>query len=73
MPPGARRGTLGRMTSGTDDTDEKTGADKAADDAATALTGLAAHPFTGEPDQPARDEPDDEPEVPDAEPPGVDR
>jgi hypothetical protein len=60
------------MTSPTDE-GPKTGADKAADDAATALTGVAAHPFTGEPDQPARDEPDASPEAPDAEPPGTSR
>jgi hypothetical protein len=61
------------MTTGTEDDGETTGADKAAEDAANALTGVAAHPFTGEPEQPARDEPDDEPDAPDAEPPGSSR
>jgi len=61
------------MTQGTNDDTPKTGADKAAEDAASALTGVAAHPFTGEPEEPARDEPDDDPERPDAEAPGTSR
>jgi hypothetical protein len=61
------------MTQGTHDEGPKTGADRAADDAASALTGQDPHPFTGEPEEPARDEPDDDPQVPDAEPPGTSR
>ena len=61
------------MTQGPDDDVQTTAGDPAAADAASAVTGQHAHPFTGEPEKPARDEPDDAPDVPDAEPPGTAR
>ena len=61
------------MTRGNDDEGPTSAGDPAAADAASALTGQDPHPFTGEPEDPARDEPDDDPEQPDAEPPGVNR
>jgi hypothetical protein len=61
------------MTQGTEDDGPTTAGDPAAADAASAVTGQHPHPFTGEPEEPARDEPDDDPDVPDAEPPGTAR
>jgi hypothetical protein len=49
------------------------GADPSAEAAASAVTGGSTHPFTGKPEEPARDEPDDSPDVPDSEPPGTSR
>jgi hypothetical protein len=60
------------MTQGPQDEDE-TPADREAANAAAALTGQAPHPYTGEPDEPAKDEPQDDPERPDAESPGTPR
>ena len=61
------------MTQGTEDDGPTTAGDPAAADAASAVTGQDPHPFTGEPEEPARDEPDVEPDVPDSEPPGTAR